>query len=100
MEVKKKDEDPNYGQFSSSLKNKIEKSGDEKSKSLLNKLLKQLKKGESNNEEVIKQLELLGANYDEKSSMTTTRREDKSDNEEPKVPTISDIKMNRKLIRR
>ena len=31
-EAKKKDDDPNYGQFSSSLRHKIESAGDEKSK--------------------------------------------------------------------
>ena len=41
-DFKKKDDDPHYGQFASGLKHKIEKAGDEKSKILLNKLLKQL----------------------------------------------------------
>lgn len=64
-EAKKKDDDPNYGQFSSSLRHKIESAGDEKSKNLLDKLLKQLARSGANKEEVIQQLELLGSQLDQ-----------------------------------
>lgn len=98
-EAKKKDDDPNYDQFSSSLRSKIESAGDEKSKNLLEKLLKQLARSGANNEEVIQQLELLGGQLDRQSA-STTRRGEHPEVQEPKVATVADIKMNRKLIRR
>lgn len=56
----KRMDDDNYTQFSDSLRQKIEAHGDERSKNLLEKLLRQLAKGGGQNrEEVIKQLEQL-----------------------------------------
>lgn len=99
---KKKDDDPTYYQFSDSLRKKIEDQGDERSKNLLEKLLKQLSKsGGSNNEETLRQLDLLNQQYDKSNRKPSpTDQYMTTDPNESMVPSLEDIRQNRKLIRR
>ena len=96
-------DDPHYPPFADSLRRKIEEKGDERSRNLFNKLLKQLSKSpKGNKDDVLKQLEQLNQQFDRSSRQVSPSEHQYKITEttEPKVASIDDIKQNRKLIRR